>query len=109
MVRIRGVQDCCVIGQGIHLLVQDVEVAGVVQLKGSGEGEGVHPRKDGVKEVAGDVETLVASSQLHHVAAGAGEAKQSSETVTDCATTAVTCGDSRTHWFVWFGLLTRPS
>lgn len=94
MVRIRGVQDGCVIGQRIHLLVQDVEVAGVVQLEGSGEREGVHPSKDGVKEVAGDVEALIAPSQLHHVAAGAGEAKRSSETVTNCGTTPASCGDS---------------
>lgn len=77
MVGIRGVQDGRVLRQGIHLLVQDVEVAGVVELEGSREGEGIHPSEDGVKEVAGDVEALIAPSQLHHVAAGAVEVKRS--------------------------------
>lgn len=74
--------------------MQDVEVAGVVQVEGSRQGECVHPSKDGAKEVAGDVETLVAPSQLHHVAAGAGGAEQSSETVNTTAQ-------------LWFGTLTQ--
>lgn len=60
--------------------MQDVEVTGVVELEGSNQGERIHPSKDGIKEVAGDVETLVAPSQLHHVTAGAEETKESHKT-----------------------------
>lgn len=80
--------------------MQDVEVAGVVELEGSGEGEGIHPSKNGIKEVAGDIKALIAPSQLHHVTAGAVEAKQSSETVTYCGCQS----DSSMHGFV-----THPS
>lgn len=53
--------------------MQDVEVTGVAKLEGSCQREGIHPGEDSIKEVAGNVETLIAPSQLHHVTAGAGE------------------------------------
>lgn len=53
--------------------MQDVKVTGVAKLEGSRQREGIHPGEDGVKEVAGNVETLIAPPQLHHVTAGAGE------------------------------------
>lgn len=53
--------------------MQDVEVTGVTKLEGSRYWEGIHPGEGCIKEVAGDVETLIAPSQLHQVTAGAGE------------------------------------
>lgn len=53
--------------------MQDVEVTGVTELEGSCKREGVHPGENRVKEVTGDVETLIAPPQLHQVAAGAEE------------------------------------
>ena len=47
--------------------MHDVEVTVVPKLEGPGQGEGVHPGEDGVKEVTGDVEAVVAPAQLHHV------------------------------------------
>lgn len=52
--------------------MQDVEITGVTELERSGHGEGIHPSEDSVKEVAWNVEALIAPSQLHHVTAGAG-------------------------------------
>lgn len=60
----------------IHLLVQYVEVAGVAQLKGSRQGEGVHPSEGRAKKVAGNIQTLIAPPQLHHVAARTGGAEK---------------------------------
>lgn len=42
-------------------------------MEGSCQREGIHPGEDSIKEVAGNVETLIAPSQLHHVTAGAGK------------------------------------
>ncbi len=53
--------------------MQDVEVTGITKLEGSRQREGINPGEDSIKEVTGNVEALIAPSQLHHVTAGAGE------------------------------------
>ena len=53
--------------------MQDVEITGITKLEGACHREGVHPGEDSVKEVAGNVEALIAPPQLHYVTAGAGE------------------------------------
>lgn len=58
--------------------MQNVEVTGVTKLEGSCQREGIHPSEDGIKEVAGNVKTLIAPSQLHHVTIGAGEPTEGS-------------------------------
>lgn len=55
-----------------------MEVAGVVEPKRSCERKGIHPGEDGIEEVAGNVEALVAPSQLHHVTVGAAEPAENS-------------------------------
>lgn len=58
--------------------MQDVEVTGVTKLEGSCQREGINPGEDRIKEVAGNVEALIAPSQLHHVTARAGEPTEDS-------------------------------
>ena len=54
----------------VHLLVHDLEVAGVAEWEGAVGREGVGPREGGVEEVAGDVHVGVARAQCHHVRFG---------------------------------------
>lgn len=53
--------------------MEDVEVTGVAKLERPSKRERIHPGEDGVKEVAGYVETLIAPSQLHQITAGSEE------------------------------------
>jgi len=78
VVNIRRVQHSRVFDKRIHFFVQDVEVTGIIELERPCKREGVDPGEDCIKEVAGNVETLITPSQLHQVTARAGEWKEDS-------------------------------
>lgn len=71
VINIRWVQHSCVFDKRLHLFMQDVEVTRVTQLERPYERKGIHPGEDCIKKVTGDVEALIASSQLHHVTVSA--------------------------------------
>lgn len=71
VVGVRRIQHCRVLDQRVHLFVQYVEVTSVVELERTRHRKSVHPGEYGIEEVAGNVEALISSPQLHHVTAGA--------------------------------------
>lgn len=73
VVGIRWVQHSRVLDKRIHFFVQDVKVTGVTQQEGPCQRESLNPGEDSIKEIAGNVETLIPPPQLHHVTAWTGE------------------------------------